>query len=48
MQNYFWVASYVCVVPESGEVAFDNGVTEVALHARALLHCVLVILGALA
>ena len=45
MQHYFWVALYVCVVPETVEVAFKIGFPDVA-HAR--LHCVLVKLGALA
>ena len=48
MQHYFWVASNVCVVPDTGKIAFSIGFPEVALHARSRLHCALVKLGALA
>ena len=48
MQLYVWIASNVCVVPETGEIAFNVGFPEIVLHARAHLHCVLVKFGALA
>ena len=48
MQHFFWAASNVCVVPESGEMALNIGFPETMLHARAHLNCVLVRLEALA
>jgi len=48
MQHYFWVASHVCIEPETGKIAFNIDSPEVVLHARAHLHCVLVRLEALA